>query len=123
MTTRRIAAALAGLAVVLAPVVVSAPAEASATRACAVHMTVAHPHHYGTTQVVVTKLAKGAKVTTVAHYKSTTTKKTATATSAGKATTTYRVASATYGRKVPVTVTAVKGSTRWSCSTSFTPRG
>lgn len=121
MLHRRIASGLAGLALVASALVVAAPAEASSTRSCAAHMTVAHPHHYGTTQVVVTKLAKGAKVTTVAHYKSTNTKKTATATSAGKATTTYRVASATYGRKVPVTVTAVKGSTRWTCSTSFTP--
>lgn len=121
MPARRIASALAGLALVLSPVLVSAPAQASATRACSAHMTVAHPHHYATTQVVVTKLAKGAKVTTVARYKTTKTTKTGTATSAGKATVTYRVSSATYGRKVPITVTAAKGSTHWSCSTSFTP--
>jgi len=118
---RRLAGGIAGLALVLSPVVVAAPAEASATRACSAHMTVAHPHHYGTTQVIVTKLGKGAKVTTVAHYKTTSTQKKATATSAGRATLTYRISTATYGRKVPVKVTAVKGSTHWTCSTSFTP--
>ncbi|MBX7556172.1 hypothetical protein K1Y78_51975, partial [Streptomyces sp. tea 10] len=63
-----------------------------------------------------------ANVTTTAKYKTTTTKKTAVASTQGTAVTTYSIGRATLNRKVVVDVVATSGKTTWKCSTSFTPK-
>ncbi len=80
------------------------------------------PRQYSNTYVRVSGVASKAKITTVAHYKTSKTRKTATASTKGTASIKYYVSRATPNRKVPVTVTAVKGKTKWTCRTSFTPR-
>ena len=117
-----------GLALVLAagllagPVVVdAAPAEA-ASKSCKVSMSNSKQKQYSNTTVKVSKVGSKAKVTTTAHYKTTKTKKSATASKKGTANLNYRISGATPGKKVKVTVTAKKGKTTWSCSTSFTPK-
>lgn len=117
-----------GLALVLAagllagPVVLdAAPAEA-ATKSCKATMSISKPKQYSWTTVKVSKLGAKAKVTTTAHYKTTKTTKKATASKKGKADLDYYISGATPGKKVKITVTAKKGKTKWSCSTSFTPK-
>lgn len=99
----------------------AAPAEA-ATKKCAVKMSNAKPRQYSNTTVQVSKVGAKSKVTTTAHYKTTKTKKKATASNKGKANLVYRISGATPGKKVSVTVVATKGKTTWKCSTSFTPK-
>ena len=96
----------------------AAPAEA-ATKKCAVKMSNSKPRQYSNTWVNVSKVGSKAKVETIAHYK--TTKKKATASKKGKASLKYYISGATPGKAVKVTVTAKKGKTTWKCSTSFKP--
>ena len=103
-----------------APLVTSS--SAAAVKACTASMSVPNPHQHTTTTVRVGRLAGGARVTTVAHYKTTSTTHTATSAANGTAALPYKISSATKGFKVVVSVTAVKGSTRWSCSTAFVTR-
>ena len=72
----------------------AAPAEA-ATKKCAVKMSNSKPRQYSNTWVNVSKVGPKAKVETIAHYKTTKTKKKATA--------------------------SKKGKTVWKCSSSFKP--
>lgn len=98
----------------------AAPAEA-ATKKCAVKMSNSKPRQYSNTWVTVPKVGSKAKVETIAHYKTTKTKKKATASKKGKASLKYYISGATPGKAVKVTVTAKKGKTTWKCSTSFKP--
>ena len=75
---------------------------------------------YTTVDVYVTTAA-GAGVTTVAHYKTTSHRKSATAGNRGKATIAYYISGATKGYRVVVDVTVTRGSATARCSTSFTP--
>lgn len=126
--TRRTSAALAGLLVVAPLALVGPTAQAAepagVRKSCSASATPSNPKQYGTVTVNVSRLSKGAKVTTKASYKTTTTTKTATANSSGKAATSYMISRATVGYRVVVNVTAKSpsGYTTWSCSTSFTPR-
>lgn len=106
----------------VAPVALAASPAAAATPSCAVSMSVPRPAQHTTTVVRVSGVGGSAKVTTAAHYKTTTNTKQAIASTKGQASVAYSIASATKGYKVVVSVTATKGSTTWKCSTSFTPR-
>jgi hypothetical protein len=88
---------------------------------CAASMSNAHPKDYTTTVVDVTTAGR-ARVTTVAHYKTTSTTHQAIATGSGRATIPYRISSATPGRPVPVNVTVALGARTGGCSTGFTPQ-
>lgn len=119
---RSLAAGLAVLALATGSIAAdAAPAEA-ATKSCKATMSNSKPRQYSNTYVRVSGVASKAKITTVAHYKTSKTRKTATASTTGKASIKYNVSRATPNRKVPVTVTAVKGKTKWTCSSYFTPR-
>ena len=83
-------------------------------------MSNSQPADYTTVDVYVTT-APGAGVTTVAHYKTKDTQKSATADSRGKATIAYYISGATKGYRVVVNVTVTRGSGTARCSTSFTP--
>ena len=98
----------------------AAPAEA-ATKKCSAKMSISKPRQYSYTNVNVSKGGSKAKVETLAHYKTTKTKKKATASKKGKASLKYYISGATPGKAVKVTVTAKKGKTTWKCSTSFKP--
>ena len=98
----------------------AAPAEA-ATKKCSAKMSISKPRQYSYTNVNVSKVGSKAKVETLAHYKTTKTKKKATASKKGKASLKYYISGATPGKGVKVTVAAKKGKTTWKCSTSFKP--
>lgn len=128
--TRRTSVALAGLLVV-APLALVGPAAhaavvqpAGVTKSCSASASPSNPRQNTYVTINVSRLSKGAKVTTVAHYKTTSTTKTATANSYGKAAPSYYISRATIGYPVRVNVTAKSpsGYTTWTCSTSFTPR-
>jgi len=106
----------------LTPVAFTATSASAATRSCTVSMSVPRPAQYTTTVVRVSGVGGSAKVTTAAHYKTTTNRKQNTASAAGKVSVPYSISRATKGYKVVVNVSATKGSTTWKCSTSFTPR-
>jgi hypothetical protein len=78
------------------------------------------PSDYSTVDVYV-RTAAGADVTTVAHYKTTSHQKSATADSQGQATVPYDISDATKGYKVVVDVTVKLAGETSHCSTSFTP--
>ncbi|WGP07101.1 hypothetical protein QFE97_04880 [Bacillus subtilis] len=112
---------LMALTLAAGPIAVdTAPAEA-ATKKCAVKMSNSKPRQYSNTWVHVSKVGSTAKVETLAHYKTTKTKRNATASKKGKASLKYYISGATPGKAVKVTVTAKKGKTTWKCSTSFKP--
>lgn len=117
------AASLAVALLITGSVATSVPAEAAPrAKKCAVSVSKKNPKQYTTTSVNVSKVAKKAKVSVSAKYKTTTNTKRATANSRGKATVKYNVSGATPNRKVIVKVVATKGKSRWECSTSYTPR-
>ena len=76
----------------------------------------------GTTVRVNITTEKGAKVTTVAHFKTGDQVRTTTANSRGEATVAYNVGNAQPGHPVSVTVTATYGSSRATAHTSFVPQ-
>lgn len=104
------------------PIVLDAPPAEAASKKCAVKMSNSKPRQYSNTWVQVSKVGSKSKITTTAHYKTTKTKKKATASTKGKASLKYYVSGATPGKKVKVTVVAKKGKTTWTCSTSFKPK-
>ena len=124
---KRIITVLAGVAtagVLLAPVSASAaPVTPSAARPLPCHASVSnsHPKDYTNVYVSVTTTASSS-VTTVAHYRTTSTRHTAKANSHGKASIRYYISRATPGYKVVVSVRVTLGSRAGSCSTSFTPK-
>jgi len=87
---------------------------------CQASVSHAHPADYTTTDVRV-HTADFARVTTVAHYRTTATKHHAKAGRKGNATIPYYISGATPGYTVKVSVSVVKGTRTGSCSTSFTP--
>lgn len=80
------------------------------------------PPQYTTVRVRI-RTAGHAGVTTVAHYKTTSHKKTGTAGRRGRLTILYSISDATRGYTVQVDVTVAKDGRTGSCSTSFTPQG
>lgn len=111
-------AALLTAGAVTASAAVAAPA--SAPLPCQASMSNDHPADYSTTDVRV-HTAGFAGVTTVAHYKTTSHKKTGTAGSRGNASIGYYISGATPGYRVAVSVRVVRGDRSGSCSTWFTP--
>lgn len=106
-----------------APAVIRAASmQPSATKVCSATMSVPNPKQHTTTTVRVSRLTGGAAVTAVAHYKSKNTPKTAGASAAGLASLPFAISTATRNYRVTVTVTAVRGSVHWACTTSFLPR-
>ena len=104
------------------PIVLDAPPAEAASKKCAVRMSNSKPRQYSNTWVQVSKVGSKSKITTTAHYKTTKTKKKATASKKGKASLKYYISGATPGKKVKVSVVAKKGKTTWTCSTSFKPK-
>jgi hypothetical protein len=76
----------------------------------------------GTTVRVNITTQKGARVTTVAHFKTGNQVQTTTANSRGEATVAYNVGNAQPGYPVSVTVTATYGSSHATANTSFVPQ-
>jgi hypothetical protein len=87
---------------------------------CSASMSNSHPKDYTTTKVDV-HTAAFARVTTVAHYRTTNTTHHGTAGHRGNVSISYYISGATPGYTVHVSVSVVKGSRHGSCSTSFTP--
>lgn len=104
------------------PIALDAPPAEAASKKCAVKMSNSKPRQYSNTWVNVSKVGAKAKITTTAHYKTTKTKKKATASKKGKASLKYYISGATPGKSVKVSVVAKKGKTTWTCSTSFKPK-
>jgi hypothetical protein len=112
--------ALLGAAVFVAPALPAAAAVPMSGLACHATMSNYHPADY-TTVTVRVRTAGLAKVTTVAHYRTTSTTHHGRANSAGQAGIRYYISGATPGYKVKVSVTVRKGTRKGSCSTAFTP--
>lgn len=83
-------------------------------------MSDATPKQYSNVYVRV-RTAKGAKIRTVAHYKTTKTYKSGRANTRGLANIKYYISGATPGRRVDVSVTVSKSGRSRTCSTSFRP--
>ena len=121
-TRRSLAAGLAALALISGSVFADVTPAEAASKSCSAKMSISRPSQYSNTWVEVSKVGSKAKVETVAHYKTTKTKKRATASTKGKASLKYYISGATPNRAVKITVIAKKGKTMWKCSTSFKPR-
>lgn len=117
-----ISMALVSTTVVAPQAASAASAVVASAKPCVATVSNARPTQNSTVVVAVSKVAVGAAVTTVAHYKSTNTTKRATAGSRGTASLPYLISRATHGFRVVITVTAAKGSARWSCNTAFITR-
>jgi hypothetical protein len=117
--SRRLAALGAAVALTASPLLVPSAAEAAPLK-CRASMSDATPKQY-TDVFVRVKTAPRAKVVTVAHYKTTKTKKRRTANAQGRARVKYYISGATPGYRVRVSVTVSKKGRSRTCSTSFTP--
>jgi hypothetical protein len=102
------------------PFATHCPIGGAAALACSASVSNSQPPDYTTVDVYV-RTAAAAAVTTVAHYKTTSNQKTATADRQGLATIAYYISGATKGYRVVVSVTVTQGSRTAACSTSFTP--
>ncbi len=83
-------------------------------------MSNSHPKDYTRTDVLV-RTVKGAKVTTVAHYKTVNRKHHGKANALGRADIPYHISGATPGYRVKVNVYVATAKNKGSCTTSFTP--
>ena len=118
-----VAAAVLTLAT-LSPVALAPAADAAAAKpaACVATVSNARPAQNSTVTVSVSKVGAAAAVTTVAHYKTTSTTKNATADRTGRAGVAYKISTATHGFKVVINVTGATATARWACSTFFVTR-
>ena len=115
------AALLTAAGAATAAAAVAAPAApAAAALPCQASMSNNHPADYTTTDVRVHTVGY-ASVTTIAHYRTTSHKKTGTAGVRGNATIDYYISGATPGYRVVVSVRVVHGNRSGSCSTWFIP--
>jgi hypothetical protein len=96
------------------------PALSAAGLTCSASMTNSHPADYTSTGVKV-GTAASADIETVAHYRTTTHRKYATASSSGRRTVWYYISGATPGYRVVVDVYVSRDGRKASCSTSFIP--
>jgi hypothetical protein len=96
------------------------PTRTTSALSCSASVSNSRPADYTTVDVYVTTAA-GAGVSTVAHYKTTSHRKSVTAGNGGKATIAYYISGATKGYRVVVDVTVTRASATARCSTSFTP--
>ena len=118
------AAALVGIAA-LSTVAAASPAIAAshpAARALACRASVSDVFPTdGNSTVVQVKTVAGARVTTAAHYETTTTTQSAKANRSGLVAITYYIGGATKGYPVLVTVKVQSGSRSGSCRTAYLP--
>lgn len=96
------------------------PTPTAAQLSCTASVSNSSPADYSTVDVYV-RTSPEATVTAVAHYRTTSHQKSATADSEGRATIPYDISDATKGYRVVVDVTVSSGSAKATCSTSFTP--
>lgn len=89
--------------------------------ACSAAVSSAFPAH-GATEAITVHSVAGAKVLTIAGFKTGSSSRSTTTNALGLARTAYNIGTAVYGLRVPVSVLVVKGSQTGSCATSFTPR-
>lgn len=121
--TGLIAFACAAAGTFIPTLATAAPTGAIAVaKACSATVSNSRPTQNSTVTVAVKNVGAGSAITTVAHYKSTNTKKSASASPKGTGSTAYKISRATHGFRVVVAVSAVKAGAKWSCSTSFTTR-
>lgn len=113
--------ATTGLAIAAATIIPTAAACGPPPMTCIASVSNATPKDYSRVFVYVHSLAYTA-LTTTAHYATTNHVKTGATNSTGNGTVYYDISRATPGYKVVVSVAAVNGSQRASCSTSFTPQ-
>ena len=113
-----VATAVAGPAVTAPAQAVAQPA--AKALACRASVSNAHPTDYSTVVVYVSTVSN-ARVSTAAHYKTTTHVEAAKANRVGQASTSYDISDATTGYQVIVTVSVRSGSRSGSCRTSYTP--
>lgn len=99
---------------------ISVTAAASKPLPCHASMNNAKPRDYTDVDVNVVT-ASAARITTVAHYKTTKTTHTGTANRKGDASIRYYISGATPNFKVVVSVKVTSGNRTGSCSTSFVP--
>ena len=86
---------------------------------CSASMSNSHPTQNSTVYVLV-RTGAGAGVTATAHYKTTDTTHSSTASSSGQASIAFRISHATHQFTVLVSVSVSQGGRTGSCSTSFT---
>ncbi len=115
-----IAAAIAGAGTLWLTGASAPSASEQAALTCTADAT-PRPTHWNPAGVSV-KTASGAAVTTIAHYKTTDSTRTAVADDQGRAFTEYNLGGATSRYQVQVDVTVTKDSQVGKCATSFTPR-
>lgn len=116
---RRFAALGAAAVLTASPLLIPTAAEAAPIK-CRASMSDATPKQY-TNVFVRVKTAPRAKVVTVAHYKTTKTRKRGKANAKGRARIKYYISGATPGYRVRVDVTVSKKGRTRTCSTSFKP--
>ena len=112
--------ATTGLAVAVATVIPTAAACGPPPLTCIAAVSNSTPKDYSRVFVYVHS-APYTGLITIAHYKTTNTVRTGATNSTGNGSTYYDISRATPGYRVVVSVAAVHGSQRASCSTSFTP--
>ncbi|MCK9921960.1 hypothetical protein MXD61_08690 [Frankia sp. AgPm24] len=95
-------------------------ANAATTLSCRALALVPNPT-MNQTEPVLIETASSARVTGLAHYRTTTTRKSGTADTLGRAVLRWRISHATPGYRVLITITVSSGSQRATCTTSFTP--
>ena len=100
--------------------VVTSTTANAASFPCTARVDIQHPTDYST--VTVSIHTKGnARITTTAHYRTTSTVKTAIASASGSALIAYRISRATSRFTVVITVSTRLGAASGACRTSFTP--
>ena len=99
---------------------IASPMASAAGLACTAHVSPVHPTDYSDVTVTIHSRA-GARITTIAHYRTTNHLKTGVANSVGSAWVVYWISGATIGFPVVITVVARIGTLSGSCRTSFTP--
>jgi hypothetical protein len=107
-------------AIAFALVVPAGTAQAATVVPCRATVSVAHPSTNQTEPVYIATLTN-ARVTGVAHYKTTNTSKVGTTNIRGHLYLYWRISHATPGYRVNITLAVVKGGMRGSCSTYFSP--
>ena len=103
-----------------APTHSASPKPTTVALSCSAGMSNRTPSQNSTTYVLV-RTAGGASVTATAHYKTTDTSHSVTASASGRASLAFRISRATVGFTVVVDVTVSKAGHAASCSTSFVP--
>ena len=128
MSRRSRASSLLASLLVAAPLALAGPAAHAAVVApagagrCVASVSPSNPRQYSYVDVNVRGVGKGARVRTTAHYKTTDTRRETRADKNGRASTEYYISGATVGYRVYVDVWAKKGTSTWTCRTSFVPR-